>query len=110
MGFFDALFGTKKEPEAPKKKKKRTVSTDQQPADNVQQEAEQGINPEILAAIAASINCVMDDSDDAAIVAAIAAAIHHARSGGNLAVKFKRNNNNWAAIGRQKIMDSRQFA
>ena len=109
MGFFDALFG-KKEPEAPKKKKKRIASADQQSVGNDHQEAEQGINPEILAAIAASINCVMDDSDDAALVAAVAAAIHHARNGGNLAVKFKRSNNNWAAIGRQKIMDSRQFA
>lgn len=109
MGFFDALFGTKKEPEAPKKKKK-AVSVADQPVRDVGQNAEQGINPEILAAITASINCVMDDNTDAEIIAAIAAAIHHARTGGALAIKFKRSNNAWAATGRQKVMDSRQFA
>lgn len=105
MGLFDSLFGTKKEPEAPKKKS--TAPAADKPREDVGHNAEQGINPEIMAAIAASINCVMEDVD-AAVIAGIAAAIHHARSGGALALKIKRSNNAWAASGRQKIMDGRQ--
>jgi uncharacterized ion transporter superfamily protein YfcC len=69
-----------------------------------------GINPEIIAAIAASINCVMDDTEiSAELLAAITAAVVH-HSGGAHAVKIKRTSNAWAMSGRQKLMDVRQFA
>jgi hypothetical protein len=64
-----------------------------------------GIKPEVIAAISASIGLVLDD--DSEIMAAVAAAIIHARGG--LAVRIKRTSNAWGAIGRQKLMDSRQF-
>lgn len=66
-----------------------------------------GLNPEIVAAITAGINCVMSDVD-AEMAAVIAAAIHHARGG--MAVRFKSTSKVWAATGRQKVMDGRQFA
>ena len=69
-----------------------------------------GINPEIVAAIAASIHCVMDDTNvSAELLAAITAAVVH-HSGGTHAVRIKRTSNAWALAGRQKLMDVRQFA
>ena len=68
------------------------------------------IHPDIVAAIAASINCVMDDTSiSAELLAAITAAVVH-HSGGAHAVRIKRTSNAWAMSGRQKIMDSRQTA
>ena len=68
------------------------------------------IHPDIVAAIAASISCVMDDTEiSAELLAAITAAVVH-HSGGVHAVRIKRTSNAWAMAGRQKIMDSRQTA
>jgi hypothetical protein len=68
------------------------------------------IHPDIVAAIAASISCVMDDTNiSAELLAAITAAVVH-HSGGAHAVRIKRTSNAWAMAGRQKIMDSRQTA
>lgn len=99
MGLFDSLFGGGKEKEAPKAKPKKEKVA-------VEVAVTQGIPPEVIAAISASVGMVMDD--DAEMVAAVAAAIVHARGGG-LAVKVKRTSNAWGAMGRQKLMDGRQF-
>ncbi len=104
MGFFDALFGKKAEPAPKPKKTKKAKAPAAAPAAPA---AAGGLTPEILAAISASVGIVMEEAD-AAIVAAIAAAIVHAKSGGQ-AVRFKKTNGAWAAYGRQKLMDSRQY-
>ena len=67
-------------------------------------------NPEIVAAISGSINCVMDTSLNAELLAAITAAVVHHSGGGVHAVKIKHSSNAWPLSGRQKLMDSRQFA
>ena len=104
MGFFDSLFGGGKKEEAPKKKKKAAPA----PVETVAEVADTGIKPEVIAAISASINMVMSDDE---MIAAIAAAIHHAGGAGTgLGLRIKRNGDAWAVAGRQKIMDSRQFA
>jgi hypothetical protein len=102
MGFFDWLSG-KKEAAAPKPKAKKAKA----PAAAPEAPAEaDGLTPEVLAAISASIGIVLEEADDG-LVAAIAAAIVHAGSGGQ-AVRFKKTGGAWAAYGRHKLMDSRQ--
>jgi len=103
MGLFDSLFGGGKPAEAPKKEKKATPAA----AVPASHDVAPGISPEVVAAISASINMVMCDDD--ALIAAVTAAVVHAR-GGVSAVRITRTSNAWAAAGRQKIMDSRQFA
>ena len=67
------------------------------------------INPEIVAAIAASIKCVVEDTNvSAELLAAITAAVVH-HSGKTRALKIKRTNSAWGLVGRQKLMDVRQF-
>ncbi|WP_371371552.1 OadG family transporter subunit [Sporomusa aerivorans] len=88
MGFFDSLFG-KPEPPKPKKKKKSMAAATEASAEPVAVEAE-GISPEVIAVITASICAMMGT--------------------GNLAVRITRTGNQWANVGRQKVMDSRQFA
>lgn len=105
MGFFDSLFGGGNKQEAPKAKPKK-----EKVAAPVTEEAAapaEGLTPEVIAAISASVGIVMEGAS-AEMVAAVTAAIVHARGGGG-AVRFKRTNNAWAAAGRQKIMDSRQM-
>ena len=97
MGLFDSLFGGGKKAE-PKKEKKAV------PAAKASVDAA-GLTPEVVAAISASINMVMND--DAEIIAAITAAVVHA-GGGSAALRIRRSGNAWAAAGRQKIMDGRQ--
>lgn len=65
----------------------------------------EGIKPEILAAIGATIGIVLEEPD-AELMAAIAAAIVHAGRGG-LAVRIKRTQSDWASFGRQKLMNNR---
>lgn len=101
MGLFDSLFGGGKKAEAPKKEKKAVPAAAAAPASS---EAT-GLAPEIVAAITAGINMVMND--DAELIAAITAAVVHA-NGGGAALRLKRTSNAWAASGRQKIMDGRQ--
>ena len=87
MGFLDSLFG-KPEPPKAKKKKKRPVEAATETADSMVVEAE-GISPEVIAAITASIYAMMGT--------------------GALAVRINRTSNQWANVGRQKVMDNRQF-
>ena len=88
MGFFDSLFG-KPEPPKTKKKKKKPVAAATESESSLAVEAE-GISPEVIAVITASISAMMGT--------------------GNLAVRITRTGNQWANVGRQKVMDSRQFA
>lgn len=107
VGFFDSLFGggQKEAPKPAAKPKKKKVAPVEENEAAVPQE--EGLTPEVVAAISASINTILADDADPAVMAAIVAAIAHAQHG-SLAVKFRRTNNVWAATGRQKIMDSRQ--
>ncbi|QDR80103.1 hypothetical protein [Sporomusa termitida] len=90
MGFFDSLFGKPEPPKAKKKKKKSVAAATESDVANTTTVAAQGISPEIVAAITASIYATMGTGD--------------------LAIKITRTGNQWANAGRQKIMDSRQFA
>lgn len=104
MGFFDSLFGGGKKAEAPKKAKKAApaaVETAPAAAEDT------GVKPEVIAAIGASIDLVLEGGLSAELVAAIAAACVHSQGGAY--VPIKHTSNVWAASGRQKIMDSRQF-
>lgn len=92
MGFFDSLFG-KSEPEPKKKKKKKPVAAataTESPVESSMSIAAEGISPEVVAVITASIYAMMGT--------------------GNLAVRITRTGSQWVNAGRQKIMDSRQFA
>lgn len=90
MGFFDSLFG-KPEPPKAKKKKKKTVMAATETTDESSMAVEaEGLSPEVVAVITASIYAMMGT--------------------GNLAVRITRTGNQWANVGRQKVMDSRQFA
>jgi len=67
------------------------------------------INPEIVAGIAASSKCVMEDTNvSAELLAAITAAVVH-HSGKTRALRIERTNSAWGLVGRQKLMDVRQF-
>ena len=112
MGLFDSLFGGGSKPEPAPKKQPEPVAAKAAVA-NIQPEAvgaAAGLNPEIVAAISASINCVMDTSVNAELLAAITAAVVHHGGGGVHAVKIHRTSNAWAQSGRQKLMDSRMTA
>ena len=69
-----------------------------------------GVAPEIVAAIAASISCVMDTNLTAELLAAITAAVVHHSGGAAGAVRIKRTSSAWALSGRQKLMDVRQLS
>jgi len=73
-------------------------------------QASSGVAPEIVAAIAASISCVMDTNLTAELLAAITAAVVHHSGGAAGAVRIKRTSNAWALSGRQKLMDVRQLS
>lgn len=90
MGFFDSLLGKPEPPKTTKKKKKKIDAAlpETAAAANMAVEAE-GISPEVIAVITASIYAMLGT--------------------GRLAVKITRSSNQWANAGRQKIMDSRQF-
>ena len=116
MGLFDTLFGGGAKPEtAPLDKQSKPAGATKAAAANIQPEAvgaatiSAELNPEIVAAIAASISCVMDTSISAELLAAITAAVVH-HGGGVHAVRIQRTSGAWALAGRQKLMDSRQFA
>lgn len=90
MGFLDSLLGKPEPPKVKKKKKRPTVATNEMAAASSMAVEADGISPEVIAVITASIYAMMGT--------------------GNLAVKITRTSNQWANVGRQKIMDSRQFA
>ncbi|HWR38839.1 MAG TPA: hypothetical protein VN611_05025 [Patescibacteria group bacterium] len=100
MGLFDSLFGSKPEPK--KKKVKSEAVAPVAPASS----SDEGVSPELIAAIAAS----MYVKDDAAVVAAITAAVYEMMGTTNLVVRIRRTSSSWAVSGRQKLMDSREFA
>lgn len=116
MGLFDSLFGGGSKPEPAPKKQSEPAAVSKTavavtPVETVGAAAPSAeMNPEIVAAIAASINCVMDTSVNAELLAAITAAVVHHSGGGVRAVKIKRTNSAWALSGRQKLMDSRMTA
>ncbi len=97
MGFFSSLFGGKKE-----EPKQVAPAPSTAPA---QAPVATGVDPKVIAAIAAVT--AMDDEME---IAAIAAAIIHAQGGCTHALRIKRSSTMWAAAGRQKIMDGRNFA
>lgn len=85
MAFFDFLFG-KPKPEKPKKETIAAAATVSSGSVNIEAP---GISPEVVAAIAASIYAMMGTEQV-------------------LAVRINRSGNQWAATGRQRLMDSRQ--
>ena len=116
MGLFDSLFGGGSKPEPAPEKQSEPVVVKKAAVADIQPEAvgaaavSAELNPEIVAAIAASINCVMDTSVNAELLAAITAAVVHHSGGGVRAVKIQHTSNAWALSGRQKLMDSRMTA
>lgn len=111
MGFFDSLFGGGKKEEPKKKKKKAAPAAVETAPEPVHSAVDaNGLTPEVIAAISASVNMVLEGETDPVVIAAVTAAIVHAQGGAGGAVRFKRTSDAWAASGRQKIMDSRQFA
>lgn len=103
MGFLDSLFGSGKQ-KAPAAKPGKSIKAKATPA---AVPAADGIPPEVLAAISASVGIAMEGAS-AELIAAVTATIAHAL-GGAKAVRFKRTSGAWVAAGRQKIMDSRQY-
>lgn len=109
MGLLDSLFGSKKaETPAPKPKKEEAAPAVVEPV-AAAPVAVDGLPPEVVAAICASIGLVMEDGKGAELAAVIAAVILHSKGGGCRAVSFKRTSTAWAANGRLKIMDGRQM-
>lgn len=110
MGLLDSLFGSKKaeKPAAKPAKAEPAAASVAQP-EVVAPVAVEGLPPEVVAAICASIGMVMDENSGAELAAVVAAVLLHAKGGGCRAVSFKRTSNAWSAVGRQKIMDSRQY-
>ncbi|TWH48196.1 OadG family protein [Sporomusa sp. KB1] len=89
MGFLDSLLGKSEPPKAKKKKQSPDAAVTEIAATVSMAVAAENISPEIVAVITASIYAMMGT--------------------GNLAVRITRTSNQWGNVGRQKIMDSRQF-
>ncbi|WP_425060014.1 hypothetical protein [Sporomusa carbonis] len=64
----------------------------------------QGITPEIIAAISASIGIMLGDTGTEFVTTATAG--NHVKSN-CLAIRIKRTNNFWMIAGRQKLMNNR---
>nr|WP_092073930.1 OadG family protein [Dendrosporobacter quercicolus]NSL47839.1 OadG family protein [Dendrosporobacter quercicolus DSM 1736]SDM70337.1 Oxaloacetate decarboxylase, gamma chain [Dendrosporobacter quercicolus] len=86
MGFFDSLFGKSQKVEKKAEKIAAVTAADSNTAMNIDA---QGISPEVVAAIGAAIYAMMG-ADSV------------------LSVRITRPGNQWAAAGRQKLMDGRQ--
>jgi hypothetical protein len=98
MGLLDSLFGRGSKSEAELQKQPgHAAAVVQTPPSTVSAE----LQPEIVAAIAASISCVMDTGASAKLA-------DHSGNGG-YAVKNDYTSSAWALTGRQKLMDARQF-
>jgi len=97
MGLLDSLFGRNSKSEAELQKQPGPSAVVQTPPSTVSAE----LQPEIVAAIAASISCVMDTG-------AIAKMAVHSDYGG-YAVRNDYTSSAWALTGLQKLMDARQF-
>jgi hypothetical protein len=114
MGLLDSLFGGKKaEAPAPKPAKAEAAPVAAAPAAVAPAitapVAVEGLTPEVVAAICASIGLVLEDGGGAELAAVMAAVLLHSKGGGCRAVRFKRKSDAWAANGRLKIMDGRQM-
>jgi hypothetical protein len=96
MGFFSSLFGGGK----------RSEAAAASPA-AAQPVTAADLTPEVLAAISAGVGMTLQQVS-AAVVAAVTATVIYARSEVP-ALRFKRTNNAWVTLGRQKIMDSRSL-
>jgi hypothetical protein len=110
MGLFDWLFGGGSKPEpAPDKQPEPTkvIVADIHPETVSVEAVNDAINPEIVAAIAASINCVMGTGVRNELLKAITATVVH-RDNGEQAARMKPARNAWALAGIQRLMDSRQ--
>lgn len=92
MGLFDSLFGGNQK--AKPNKKEQFVSAVATTAKNENAE----IKPEIVAAIMASLRCVMDTNS----TTGYSSQAHSA--------KAEYSSSIWAITGRQKIMDARRFS
>jgi len=90
VGFFDTLLGKTEPPKAKKKKKRPDAAITEMAAAVSMAVTAENISPEVVAVITASVYAMMGT--------------------GNLAVRITRTSNQWGNVGRQKIMDSRQFA
>jgi len=97
MGLLDSLLGRGSKSEAELQKQPEHAAVVQTPPSTVSA----GLQPEIVAAIAASISCVMETSVSAKM------AVHS--GDGGYAVKNDYTGSAWALTGRQKLMDARQF-
>ena len=99
MGFLDAIFGSEK----PKAKTKRAP---EEVVEVVKEDA--GISPEIIAVIAAAAYASYNDE----LIAVISAAVYAALDTGDQRRGFRITSISkvWAASGRQKNMDAREFA
>ncbi|MBP2667188.1 MAG: hypothetical protein H6Q76_2168 [Firmicutes bacterium] len=110
MGLFNWLFGGGSKPEfMPNKQPEPTVA--KATVENAQTEAtvSTDIDPEIVAVIAVSINCVMDTSITADLLAAITVAVVY-HSGRAASSKSICTRSAWALAGIQRLMASRRVA
>lgn len=89
MGFFDALFGGGNKNESKKTEPASRGETERSSAEGAQA-VETALGPELIAVIAA--------------------AAYSAMATQRISLRISRANRVWAATGRQKIMDARQFA
>ena len=96
MGFFDALFGNEKPPAKIQRAPKEVVKDDG------------GISPEIMAVISAAAYASYSDEIIAVISAAVYAVLD--TSDQRRGYRITSISNTWAATGRQKNMDAREFA
>ncbi|BBB89768.1 MAG TPA: hypothetical protein PKA28_12165 [Methylomusa anaerophila] len=88
MSLSDFLFD-KPKPRKPQSRTKEDLPAATFSYSGMQVKAD-GISPEIVAVITASVYAMLGTA--------------------NLAVKISHTGNQWAQVGRQKLMDSRQFA
>lgn len=100
MGFFDALFGSEKP-------KAKTETARAEVVEVVEQD-DAGISPEIIAVISAAVYASYSDE----IIAVISAAVYAILDTGDQRRGYRITSisNAWAATGRQKSMDAREFA
>lgn len=132
MGFLDFIFGKSKEeqpvPAATSVAAAAPVEIQPEavPAPLTAETPAGAVDSEIVAVIAAAIAAATEgegtivsigrprvwatEPPSPEVAAVIAAAIYAAMGTANLALRITRTSNAWAATGRQKIMDGREFA
>lgn len=93
MGLFDSLFGGDQKAKPNKKEPFAAAVTGADKNESAE------IKPEIVAAIIASLSCVMDANSS---MSCSSSQVH--------AAKAEYSGSIWAITGRQKMMDARQFS